>query len=893
MNALQRTLLCGASALAVCSTTVITAYAQDVETVVVTGIRESLRDSLLMKQKSNLISDNISTKDIGQLPDVTIAEELSRLPGVNTTRDRGNASQAAVRGLGPRLVFGLVNGREVASSEPSQDLRWEIYPSEVLSGAEVFKSQDASLIPGGIAATINIRTVSPLDYDGKEFNVRGGPTYNEEGSSLPHYDPLGLRGSAAWITHLNDQFAIAIAGSFQREKNGFPDFRTWGWNTPDNSGASSSNPSDPGNTGSLGGTTPVNTTWGLNTEVKEIVQDRTALMASFGWRPESNLTVNFDSLYSHYTIHENQFQAWYGNNNMGNWANGNATNYSDTTVIDSTVVAGSVTWPNYQSEIARYNEHHTLELEGLNIDWTQGQWDSKLDISHSDAWRNNDWDAVYLGTNYFAGPLVYNIAAGHAPSAVIQGADVAAPAAQWMDPTRTGENDGPEHTFDQITAGTLDFTRGIEGSFFTSFDFGGRYSGRVKTHMNHRGYPVSQISGALPAGYLSEFSVSSSDFVAPPMVYANFDRLKALVYPGSADVTANNAELMLQHTKVAETSEEGYVKAEFATNVGDVPMTGNLGVRIASVSTTSDGYSSLNGNSGPFTAVSIDNSYTDILPTLNLNFHLTDEKILRFGAGIAVSRPPLDALTAGFTLNTPVPGSQPTGGGGNPKLKPYKADQVDLSYEWYFHEESMFAAALYYKHLENFIGASQALETIAGTDYLITAETNGKGGDVEGLELTFQSRFYFLPGFLQDFGTYANYAFVNSDIKEFAPVYNTSQTFTTEPYPMVGLAKHTAEFDLFYNKGGFETRLAMKYHSPMIVSPTWVGTVLKQLDSETTLDASVSYQWNDNISMRFQARNLTDEPGRFTADNNPQNLANDGGYQVYGRSYLFDISFSE
>ena len=120
---------------------------------------------------------------------MTIAEELNRLPGVNTTRDRGNASQASVRGLGPRLVLGLVNGREVASSEPSQDLRWEIYPSEVLSGAEVFKTQDASLISGGIAATVDIRTLSPLDYHGPEFSLRAGPTYNEEGKDLPDYNP--------------------------------------------------------------------------------------------------------------------------------------------------------------------------------------------------------------------------------------------------------------------------------------------------------------------------------------------------------------------------------------------------------------------------------------------------------------------------------------------------------------------------------------------------------------------------------------------------------------------------------------------------------------------------------------------------------------------------------
>ena len=80
------------------------------EEVIVTGVRQAIRDSIIMKKNTVLVSDNISTADIGQLPDVTIAEELNRLPGVNTTRDRGNASQASVRGLGPRLVLGLVNG---------------------------------------------------------------------------------------------------------------------------------------------------------------------------------------------------------------------------------------------------------------------------------------------------------------------------------------------------------------------------------------------------------------------------------------------------------------------------------------------------------------------------------------------------------------------------------------------------------------------------------------------------------------------------------------------------------------------------------------------------------------------------------------------------------------
>ena len=160
MRILNCVLLAGVSGLSLTTMLGGTAFAQsagqpaiaasdtaNADDVIVTGVRASLRNALAIKRSSDLISDVISTKDIGQLPDVTIAEELNRLPGINTTRDRGNASQASVRGLGPRFVFGLVNGREVASSEPSQDVRWEAYPSEVLSGAQVYKTQDAGLVP--------------------------------------------------------------------------------------------------------------------------------------------------------------------------------------------------------------------------------------------------------------------------------------------------------------------------------------------------------------------------------------------------------------------------------------------------------------------------------------------------------------------------------------------------------------------------------------------------------------------------------------------------------------------------------------------------------------------------------------------------------------------------
>ncbi|HEV7606067.1 MAG TPA: TonB-dependent receptor [Steroidobacteraceae bacterium] len=860
--------------------------AEQIAEVVVTGVRQSMRDSVIMKQNSALITDNIASGDIGQLPDVTIAEELNRLPGVNATRDRGNASQAAIRGLGPRLVFGTVNGREVASSEPSQDLRWEIYPSEVLAGVQVYKSQDATLIPGGIAGTVDIRTLSPLDYEGSRFSFRGGPTYNEGASDLPHYDPLGFRGSAGFVGHINDDLAVSIAVSAQNEKNGFPDFRTFGWNTPDNAGA--------GNTGDLNGDgTPDNTTWGLVTELKEVVQDRHAIAGAVGWRPGENLKIKFDALYSQYKINEDQFQAWYGNNITGNWANGNSATYNapgnSYEIVDGSVVAADLNnaFPNYQSSINNYNEKHTLLVTGLNAEWTAGSWVNTFDLSYSQAKRNNRWEAIYLA-DVFAPSLTFDIREGQTPFASMGTFNPANPAIQSAVAGRNGQSDGPEETRDSIGAFAADFSRDFEGATLSNIKFGVRASTREKKHQRFR-YDLCAGTGSAQNGVcragtgtvdlsnagLESFTVPG--FTAPPMVWGDFDRVRALVYPD--DSVPAGSEQLLVHTTVKETTYDGYAKATFEGHLLGKDLTTGFGVRVANLKSTSSGYQSLGGVISP---VSIDNSTTEILPSLNMSLHVADDQVLRFGAAVALSRPPLDALVTGFSLNpATTPGTPSTGGGGNPLLEPYKANQFDLSYEWYFHDESMFAAAVYYKDLKTLIGAGQETQTIDGQQYIVTSEQNGPGGGIKGLELTYQTRFHFLPGFLSDFGMYANYAYADSDVHEFAPAAN--------PFLIVGLAKTTSQLDLFYNKGGFEVRGAWKHHSPFTVAPGWVGTVLKQLGEEDLYDASVSYSWNDRYSLRLQGHNLSDERGLQLSDNMPQNLAGDGGYQVYGRSYLLDF----
>jgi iron complex outermembrane recepter protein len=164
--------------------------------------------------------------------------------------------------------------------------------------------------------------------------------------------------------------------------------------------------------------------------------------------------------------------------------------------------------------------------------------------------------------------------------------------------------------------------------------------------------------------------------------------------------------------------------------------------------------------------------------------------------------------------------------------------------------------------------------------YQMTEPVNGKGGSIDGVELTGQTRFYFLPSFLQDFGIYTNYSYVNSQIHEFTPEHN--------PFEATGLARNTAEADLWYSKGAFEARIALKYHSKYTEIYGWDSQTLYGLAPETTLDFSTTYQWNENIGLRFEAHNLTNEVSRAYWNNDPNEIAR---YDIFGRSYLIDITY--
>jgi phosphoribosylformimino-5-aminoimidazole carboxamide ribotide isomerase len=190
-----------------------------VEVIEVTGFKGSIIKSLNTKRFSDTVVDAISADDIGGLPDVSIADSLTRIPGVTSVRIDGQSSELNVRGLSGGFVFSTLNGREMVSTSGGRSIQFDIFPSELITGAQVYKSQKASLIEGGVGATINLDTANAL-YNEDTHSVRASlqGNYNEAAADNEDSDTLGRRLTLAYQGKFLDEtlgFSIGWANMFQ------------------------------------------------------------------------------------------------------------------------------------------------------------------------------------------------------------------------------------------------------------------------------------------------------------------------------------------------------------------------------------------------------------------------------------------------------------------------------------------------------------------------------------------------------------------------------------------------------------------------------------------------------------------------------------------------------
>ena len=884
---------------------------QEVEVIQVTGIRGALQRAQAIKMSSSSIVEVLSAEDIGKLPDTSIAESLARLPGVTGERRNGRTSGLSVRGFNENFIGTSLNGRELLGMGDNRGVEFDLYPTEIVSNIVVYKTPEAGLISQGVGGTIDLQTISPLNSE-PTITINAVAEQNGNDSANPDYDNTGHKISFNFVDKFaNDTLGLALVLSSQETPRQEEQFRAWGYaDTPEGDKI-------------LGG---------HDSFARSAMLERDSIAAVVEYQPTDDLTIQFDALYIDFKEHDVRRGLEEGGPVWG------GVNYTTSTIEDGLVTSGY--WDGFHSVVrndARTQES-TLTTFGLNIEYVlTNNWTLEADLSVGDVDKSiidlesysgtgragtagrpsaaRSWKMTSTGVMYSDHPTLTGV--DYTDENLVR---LAGPQA-WGAPVIGGDaQDGfvnrPEFE-ESLDSIRLQASGVVEYSIISGIEVGGIYSEREKIKINEGDYltsPEYPGDGAIP----NVLGVANLDFIGinGVLAYDSLGLYKSGYYTATEASLVQTDRLGDTYT-VEEETLTLYAKINLEAEFNDIYMSGNFGLQYIDVDQQSSGFSTVENSAGYVVATPITEgkSYSDILPTLNLNFEIAEDQFVRTSVSKVLSRPRMDDMRpnarATFAYNDgQIQSTEPengpwSGSAGNSQLKPYEANQFDLSYENYFADDGYFSATFFYKDLVNWHRSSNELtdfsdvyipelhkDSNGDAPVLLTGfvETNTDGfkGFVRGYELQASLPLRLAHDALEGFGLVMSATFLDGKLYEHA-----GQAEGKVP----GLSDESYSLTAYYESNGFEARIAGTKRSDY-VSETRGGSLslVPTGKAGTELwDAQISYDFSesgidslDGLRITLQGQNLTDEKD-IEIDQADSRLVN--RYQSYGRNFLVGLNY--
>lgn len=929
--------------------------------IIVTGIRASLRSARDRKKNSEQIVDSITAQDIGALPDRSVSEALQRVPGItlqrtNEARDPARLSAEGggifIRGLS--WVRSEFNGRDTFSANNGRQLGFEDVPADLLAGVDVYKNPSADLIEGAIGGLVNLRTRKPFDQPGQLVAASVDVNYADLRKKK------FISGNALYSNHWHTgigELGILISGSINNIGNRTDEMQTGRYSPV---------------AGATGTSFEGNDYWfptSLGIRRIDWTQRRTAFDGSIQWKPADNFTLTLEGIYSQAKSHDIE-------NVVGidatmpapGTAGVEYTFDDDNNVLTGSIPAGTSGFGFVDLADARYGRRRDVTRDfSVNAKWDiTPRFKVSADVQRVSSSMDNLSLTAFVQLEQ---PLDVNFdLTGKNPWI-----NYSSPTDVQLQQSNYWWAAAMEH-FDHNDADQWAYRADAEydfgdSPFLKSFRFGARATDRsavsrattwnwsiLSRQQWQCAYPCASPpptvylnepggEGFAPGGpnpdlpnqsYLFNFNnFFRGDVPAPggfwvptPNLVSNgpdyaYSFLKSTLtggwgwspIPVDGYVTVNDQK---------EKTQAAYGLLRFGMDDGPLGhFDGNIGVRIvhtkndagptgltvpslanaptvevcqdsataAGVSATicdplAQLYTFLGGTSVTVSGLpSTKNSYTDVLPSLNLRWFLRDNMFLRFAAAKAMIRPtfqqllPVINLSANFQTAAPQAGfpasctlTPPTfacpspfrGFAGNPALKPTQSKQFDASWEYYFGNAGQLSAAVFYKDIKDYIfaGVKPLTVTSNGQDitFQLTQNQNGSHGSVKGFELAYQQFYDFLPRPFDGFGLGANLTYVDAkggkntalDITDPNVVANSQAAL-----PLEGMSKWAYNIFAMYEKYGFSARLAYNWRSHYLLTSS-AANINQPVWSRSygQLDGSIFYDVTKNIKVGVQGTNL-------------------------------------
>lgn len=957
------TAMCSASAIAQQSTT--QAQDQDVEVIAVSGIRGSLIRAQAIKMDNSSIVEAISAEDIGKLPDSSIAESLSRLPGLAGERVGGRTSGISVRGFKEDFTGTSLNGRELIGIGDNRGVEYDLYPSEIMTGATIYKTTQADLIVQGVGGTVDLQTVRPLQAK-ETLTINGNYELSGRDSDNPEFDNKGHRLSMSFVQKFaDDTIGLAVALATTESPNNQRKYGVWGYATNDD-----------------GQILPT----GLDSQSISTVLKRDTISAVLQFQPSDDFDIVIDALdisYSDSGVIRGFIEPFASANVTGSGTSSTGTQINANPVLrtDPAQKDGDLQVFGLNVEYS-INEAWTVELDAARSE------SSKRDLrgeSYAGLARSGTLNTAQLGSRtfemsqdgiFFTGST--GLDAFSDPSALqltgpqVWGGGMANIAEQFE--TDVLQANGDPYSYfnaqdgflnygdfsEELTTIKLELQGYLEGDFFTQVTVGVNYSDRYKDKEN-KGffatssaypYPGSSVtSEAIPSQYLYDGLAD--------LTWAGLGHVVA--YDGfspyeDGEYTLNDAGLLepdrLGDTYVVEEEVTTlYLKADFASQLGDFPVTGNIGVQYVQTDQSSSGYTGVVGSNfavcdansdGQIDAecnTRVSTDYHHILPSLNVSVEVGDSQFVRFAANKTISRARIDQMKAsGFvkfdqnidliTIPNTVEAVNTYGSpwskfAGNPLLEPLEANNFDLAFEHYFEDEGYLSAAVFYKDLVNWTRDGNLQinfrndQTNEGADYYIAGFHDriiDQDGTYGPADIEYSAGDLATP---PDYGTFSYFEDgLSGSVKGLELTANLPFNILWETLDGFGIAASAtildAELDdgssipgqsdrtysltAYYAMGGFEVRVAGTDRSEF---STYQRGGSNKIETATRngvrlVDAQISYdfenaenQYLQGLRVSLQGTNLTDVDEETIDSNGIVTLR-----RQFGPAYMLNVNYS-
>ena len=832
----------------------ITPEDRSVDEVVVSGFRESLAAAHAIKREAVGTEDVIVAEDIAAFPDLNLAESLQRIPGVTINRDSGEGRQITLRGLGPDFTRTQLNGMEVLGNTASgmdnrggvsrsRSFDYSLFASELFDRVTVQKSYAADQDEGGIGGTVQLSTAKPFDFDGFKAVVSAkGQNNTNTDSVTPRV--VGL------ISDRTNEFGALVSVAYSTNDSNEFGYRNWGWSqikvNPGNIG--------PGVSAADAKLMESGTIYAPQADTYSTWFDhrtRLGTTASLQYEPVDTLKFGVDGLYSRLTNDRKDYALAAGGTNAL------TGNVSGTQVLQSDVIQGNTLVAAKYTGVDMRSEFNTeqdstdfFQVVAHGSDQVTDNLLIKGLIGHS----RSDYELPYFDKVFLESK---NQGIGFDDRTTLPtntySFNVADPN-QWNLMRMDTQANQVVNSYNNAK---------LDGEYaigdFSTIEVGGEYKKFRDTgaQYNNKVFYNTPTDTPIPASLKSTFGYNT----IAPYVVGNVDG--TYNYIGQTrNIETTKFLSPGSNYSVTEETEAAYLQYDVDTTLAGYRVKANAGVRYYSTELTSAG--SVTTASG-LQPVSVKHDYDGYLPAINLAVYLDPDLIVRAGANRDISRPALGDLAAAGTITT-----APFGGSlsiGNPDLKPFTADSLDASVEYYDGKVGYATIGGFYKKMNSFISSMTTVMPYSQTGYPasfllpgqstsvpynVSQPVNVSGASIRGVEAAVQRDFDFLPGFLSHFGMVANATY--ADGTSAALINGVSYTL-----PLVNLSKWSANATLYYETDDWGIRISEAYRGRYLDSAGSNGNIGEGYDPTHNVDFAAHYNINPKVKITFEGLNLTNQ----------------------------------